>query len=185
MVSDHRDWPDCFQVRVPAPSPHPHRHVLIHLLVVQWPEHVSKLSADFLLLNQAVADRFPALCYLVVQVGRFRILRRWWTGHTLRSQRCCMCHMYAACSSVLKRGCSLTHARFADSMLFLFCLVRLHSHATLPHVEPPCSKTLQIKPLQIGGPIVNYLGLKYSLVLGSIGFPLYGAGLYCNSAFGE
>lgn len=43
------------------------------------------------------------------------------------------------------------------SMLFLFCL--------------------------IGGPIVNLIGLKWSLVLGTIGFPLYGAGLYCNSAF--
>ncbi|PPJ52565.1 hypothetical protein CBER1_10856 [Cercospora berteroae] len=35
-----------------------------------------------------------------------------------------------------------------------------------------------------GGPIANRIGLNYTLLLGSIGFPVYSAGLYCNNRYG-
>lgn len=36
-----------------------------------------------------------------------------------------------------------------------------------------------------GGPIANCIGLKYTLVLGAIGYPIYSAGLYLNSKNGS
>ena len=36
-----------------------------------------------------------------------------------------------------------------------------------------------------GGPIVNKLGIKWSLVLGAMSFPIQGSAYYCNSAFGN
>lgn len=35
-----------------------------------------------------------------------------------------------------------------------------------------------------GGPIVNRLGTKWSLVLGAMSFPIRGSSYYCNSKFG-
>lgn len=36
----------------------------------------------------------------------------------------------------------------------------------------------------VGGPIANRIGLKYTLFLGVIGYPVYSAGLYTNNRFG-
>ncbi|OWZ59525.1 hypothetical protein LQV05_004386 [Cryptococcus neoformans] len=36
----------------------------------------------------------------------------------------------------------------------------------------------------LGGPLVNKLGTKWSLVLGAMSFPIQGASYYCNSKFG-
>lgn len=36
-----------------------------------------------------------------------------------------------------------------------------------------------------GGPIVNKLGVKWALVLGSMSFPIQGSAYYCNSKFGN
>jgi hypothetical protein len=33
----------------------------------------------------------------------------------------------------------------------------------------------------LAGAVNNRIGLNWGLVLGSIGYPLYGAGLYCNN----
>lgn len=37
----------------------------------------------------------------------------------------------------------------------------------------------------LGGPLVNKLGIKWSLVIGAATFPLNGAAYYCNSKFGN
>ena len=37
----------------------------------------------------------------------------------------------------------------------------------------------------LGGPIVNKLGTKWSLVLGACSFPIRGSSYYCNSKFGN
>ncbi|CZT24255.1 related to DUF895 domain membrane protein [Ramularia collo-cygni] len=36
-----------------------------------------------------------------------------------------------------------------------------------------------------GGPIANTIGLKWTLFLGAIGYPVYSAGLYCNNRYGN
>lgn len=36
-----------------------------------------------------------------------------------------------------------------------------------------------------GGPIVNKLGVKWALVIGSMSFPVLGSSYYCNSKFGN
>ncbi|KAF2756347.1 MFS general substrate transporter [Pseudovirgaria hyperparasitica] len=36
-----------------------------------------------------------------------------------------------------------------------------------------------------GGPISNRIGLRYTLLLGAVGYPIYSAGLYCNNRFGN
>lgn len=36
-----------------------------------------------------------------------------------------------------------------------------------------------------GGPIANRIGLKYTLILGAVGYPIYSAGLYTNNRFGN
>lgn len=36
-----------------------------------------------------------------------------------------------------------------------------------------------------GGPIANRIGLKYTLLLGAVGYPLYSAGLYTNNRYGN
>lgn len=36
----------------------------------------------------------------------------------------------------------------------------------------------------MGGPLVNKLGVKWALVLGSMSFPIQGSAYYCNSKFG-
>lgn len=37
----------------------------------------------------------------------------------------------------------------------------------------------------MGGPIVNKLGVKWALVIGSMSFPVQGSAYYCNSKFGN
>ncbi|KAJ5161707.1 hypothetical protein N7492_007099 [Penicillium capsulatum] len=37
----------------------------------------------------------------------------------------------------------------------------------------------------LGGPIVNKIGVKWALVLGSMSFPIQGSAYYCNSKFGN
>lgn len=37
----------------------------------------------------------------------------------------------------------------------------------------------------LGGPIVNKLGTKWSLVIGACSFPIRGSSYYCNSKFGN
>lgn len=37
----------------------------------------------------------------------------------------------------------------------------------------------------LGGPLVNKIGIKWALVLGSISFPIQGSAYYCNSKFGN
>ena len=37
----------------------------------------------------------------------------------------------------------------------------------------------------MGGPIVNKLGVKWALVIGSMSFPIEGSAYYCNSKFGN
>ncbi|KAE8146598.1 major facilitator superfamily domain-containing protein [Aspergillus avenaceus] len=37
----------------------------------------------------------------------------------------------------------------------------------------------------LGGPIVNKLGVKWALVIGSMSFPIQGSAYYCNSKFGN
>lgn len=37
----------------------------------------------------------------------------------------------------------------------------------------------------MGGPIVNKLGVKWALVIGSMSFPIQGSAYYCNSKFGN
>ncbi|KAJ5949354.1 DUF895 domain membrane protein [Penicillium verhagenii] len=37
----------------------------------------------------------------------------------------------------------------------------------------------------LGGPIANRIGIKWALVIGAIGYPLYSAGLYTNDRFGN
>ncbi|KAG9673069.1 MFS general substrate transporter, partial [Aureobasidium melanogenum] len=37
----------------------------------------------------------------------------------------------------------------------------------------------------LGGPLVNKLGVKWSLVIGAISFPIKGSSYYCNSKFGN
>ncbi|KAK4041412.1 major facilitator superfamily domain-containing protein [Parachaetomium inaequale] len=37
----------------------------------------------------------------------------------------------------------------------------------------------------LGGPLVNKLGIKWSLVIGAMSFPIQGSAYYCNSAFGN
>lgn len=34
-----------------------------------------------------------------------------------------------------------------------------------------------------GGPIANRIGLKWTLVLGAVGYPVYSAGLYTNNRY--
>lgn len=34
-----------------------------------------------------------------------------------------------------------------------------------------------------GGPVANRIGLKWTLLLGAVGYPVYSAGLYCNNKF--
>ncbi|KAM0171203.1 hypothetical protein ACHAPF_008348 [Botrytis cinerea] len=36
----------------------------------------------------------------------------------------------------------------------------------------------------LGGPIANRIGLKYTLTLGAVGYPVYSAGLYTNNRYG-
>lgn len=36
-----------------------------------------------------------------------------------------------------------------------------------------------------GGPIGNRIGLKYTLCLGAVGYPIYSAGLYTNNKYGN
>ncbi|KAA8564084.1 hypothetical protein EYC84_012071 [Monilinia fructicola] len=36
----------------------------------------------------------------------------------------------------------------------------------------------------LGGPIANRIGLKYTLTLGAVGYPVYSAGLYANNRYG-
>ncbi|KAI9641507.1 hypothetical protein NHQ30_010316 [Ciborinia camelliae] len=36
----------------------------------------------------------------------------------------------------------------------------------------------------LGGPIANRIGLKYTLTLGTVGYPVYSAGLYANNRYG-
>ena len=36
-----------------------------------------------------------------------------------------------------------------------------------------------------GGPISNRIGLKWTLVLGAVGYPIYSAGLYTNNRYGN
>jgi len=36
-----------------------------------------------------------------------------------------------------------------------------------------------------GGPIANRIGLKWTLVLGAVGYPVYSAGLYTNNRYGN
>lgn len=37
----------------------------------------------------------------------------------------------------------------------------------------------------MGGPLVNKIGVKWALVLGSMSFPIQGSAYYCNSKFGN
>lgn len=37
----------------------------------------------------------------------------------------------------------------------------------------------------MGGPIVNKMGVKWALVIGSMSFPIEGSAYYCNSKFGN
>jgi MFS family permease len=37
----------------------------------------------------------------------------------------------------------------------------------------------------MGGPIVNKIGVKWALVIGSMSFPIQGSAYYCNSKFGN
>lgn len=37
----------------------------------------------------------------------------------------------------------------------------------------------------LGGPLVNKIGVKWALVLGSMSFPIQGSAYYCNSKFGN
>jgi hypothetical protein len=37
----------------------------------------------------------------------------------------------------------------------------------------------------LGGPLVNKLGVKWSLVIGAMSFPIQGSSYYCNSKFGN
>lgn len=37
----------------------------------------------------------------------------------------------------------------------------------------------------LGGPIANRIGLKYTLLLGAVGYPVYSAGLYTNNRYGN
>lgn len=37
----------------------------------------------------------------------------------------------------------------------------------------------------IVAPIANAIGLKWTLLLGATGYPLYSAGLYCNDCLGN
>ena len=37
----------------------------------------------------------------------------------------------------------------------------------------------------LGGPIVNKIGVKWALVIGSMSFPIQGSAYYCNSKFGN
>jgi hypothetical protein len=37
----------------------------------------------------------------------------------------------------------------------------------------------------LGGPLVNKIGVKWALVLGSMSFPIEGSAYYCNSKFGN
>ncbi|CDM34717.1 hypothetical protein DTO013E5_3361 [Penicillium roqueforti] len=37
----------------------------------------------------------------------------------------------------------------------------------------------------IGGPLVNKIGIKWALILGSMSFPIQGSAYYCNSKFGN
>ncbi|KAF7881990.1 uncharacterized protein EAF01_011770 [Botrytis porri] len=37
----------------------------------------------------------------------------------------------------------------------------------------------------LGGPIANRIGLKYTLTLGAVGYPVYSAGLYANNRYGN
>lgn len=37
----------------------------------------------------------------------------------------------------------------------------------------------------MGGPLVNKIGVKWALVLGSLSFPIQGSAYYCNSKFGN
>jgi MFS family permease len=37
----------------------------------------------------------------------------------------------------------------------------------------------------LGGPIANRIGLKYTLLLGAVGYPIYSAGLYTNNRYGN
>lgn len=37
----------------------------------------------------------------------------------------------------------------------------------------------------MGGPLVNKLGVKWALVIGSASFPIQGSAYYCNSKFGN
>jgi len=36
-----------------------------------------------------------------------------------------------------------------------------------------------------GGPLANRIGLRYTLFLGAVGYPIYSAGLYCNNRYGN
>lgn len=37
----------------------------------------------------------------------------------------------------------------------------------------------------MGGPIVNKIGVKWALVIGSMSFPIQGSAYYCNSKYGN
>jgi hypothetical protein len=37
----------------------------------------------------------------------------------------------------------------------------------------------------MGGPIVNKIGVKWALIIGSMSFPIQGSAYYCNSKFGN
>ncbi|KAF7586297.1 hypothetical protein BBP40_009153 [Aspergillus hancockii] len=47
------------------------------------------------------------------------------------------------------------------------------------------STAIRYAMLAVGGPIVNKLGVKWALVIGSMSFPIQGSAYYCNSKFGN
>ncbi|KAJ5408975.1 major facilitator superfamily domain-containing protein [Penicillium cosmopolitanum] len=47
------------------------------------------------------------------------------------------------------------------------------------------STAIRYAMLAVGGPIVNKIGVKWALVIGSMSFPIQGSAYYCNSKFGN
>jgi hypothetical protein len=73
-------------------------------------------------------------------------------------------------------------------------------HRNSNYVCPTCRRYVHIHMCQLenipcadvshsvcflGGPLVNKIGVKWALVIGSMSFPIEGSAYYCNSKFGN